>query len=293
MTCIVGLYSALTALRASAASTDANTQASNYAAQEYMFLNLFTTSGSSIPSIVSFLAFLGPLGGVLLGFDAVNRERSHGTLNRLVSQPIYRDSVIAGKFLGAFTVVCITVFSIGFLICGAGIFSTGIVPGGEEIARIIAFLLLTCFYIGFWLALAIFFSVVCRHTATSALACIAIWIFLSFFMTMLAGALAGAVYPTSGANAMTNTLSNYKMTLTLDRLSPYYLFSEAISTILNPNVRAIGIVTQSQLSGAVVGYLSFGQSLLLVWPHLVCLVALTAICFGIGYVCFMRQEIRA
>jgi len=185
------------------------------------------------------------------------------------------------------------VFSIGFLVVGAGIFSTGLLPGGEEIERIVAFLLLTCFYIAFWLALAIFFSVVCRHTATSALACIAIWIFLSFFMGMLASGISGALYPTSGANAAANTLSNYKLTLVLNRISPYYLFSEAVSTILNPNVRAIGIVTQSQLSGAVAGYLTFGQSLLLVWPHLVCMVALTLICFGIGYICFMRQEIRA
>lgn len=184
-------------------------------------------------------------------------------------------------------------FSIGFLTCGAGIFSTGLVPGWEEIERILVFLLFACFYIAFWLALSIFFSVVCRHTATSALACIAIWIFLSFFMNMLAGIIAGALYPTSGIGAMTNTLHNYKLTLALNRISPFYLFSEAVSTILNPNVRAIGVVTQSQLSGAVAGYLSFGQSLLLVWPHLVCMVAVTLVCFGIGYVCFMRQEIRA
>lgn len=53
------------------------------------------------------------------------------------------------------------------------------------------------------------------------------------------------------------------------------------------------MITNSQLSGAIAGYLPFGQSLLLVWPHLVCMVALTAVCFALSYIGFMRQEIRA
>lgn len=39
--------------------------------------------------------------------------------------------------------------------------------------------------------------------------------------------------------------------------------------------------------------LPLGQSALVVAPHLVSLVALTLLCFGICYACFMRQEIRS
>ena len=39
--------------------------------------------------------------------------------------------------------------------------------------------------------------------------------------------------------------------------------------------------------------LSLQQSLLLIWPHVVILVALTAVCFAVAYIRFMRQEIRA
>ena len=35
------------------------------------------------------------------------------------------------------------------------------------------------------------------------------------------------------------------------------------------------------------------QSALIVTPYLVSLVALTVVCFGICYACFMRQEIRS
>lgn len=39
--------------------------------------------------------------------------------------------------------------------------------------------------------------------------------------------------------------------------------------------------------------LSLTQSLLVVWPQVVGLVALTLLCFAASYLGFMRQEIRA
>ena len=282
VTCIASLYGALSSLSEAAES-----------GTEYFYLTLFTASGNSIPSFATFLAFLGPLVGIVLGFDAVTRERSQGTLNRLAAQPIYRDAIINGKFLAGLVVIVLIVFSLGFLACATGILAMGVPPQAEEIARLLTFLLFTCVYIAFWMGLSIFFSVRCRHAATAALACIAIWIFLSFFMSMIASAIANSAYPLSGMEGLVNMKANYTLELGLNRISPYYLFSEAASTILDPNVRSIGIVTMSQLSGAVVGYLPFGQSLLLVWPHLVCMVALTAIFFGGSYISFMRQEIRA
>ncbi len=88
-------------------------------------------------------------------------------------------------------------------------------------------------------------------------------------------------------------LANYNCQMNLNRLSPYYLYSEAVSTIMNPSVRSTNIILPQQLSGAVSGYLSLGQSLLLVWPHLTGLLALTAIVFAVSYISFMRREIRS
>ena len=221
---------------------------------EFLFLSLFTIGSSSIYSFATFLAFLGPLAGITLGFDAVGSERSQGTLNRLASQPIYRDSIINAKFLAGASVIALTVAFLGLYLSGAGILLTGVVPSGEEIARIIAFLILAVVYISFWLALS---------------------------------------YPLEGIEGFANILPNYELTLALNRISPYYLFSEAASTILNPGVRSIGVVTTTAYSGAVASSLSFGQSLLLIWPHLVVMVALVIAGFAIAYINFMRQEIRA
>ena len=260
---------------------------------EYIFLSLYTTSGSSIPSFASFLAYLAPVAGLALGFDAINRERSQGTLNRLVSQPIHRDAVINAKFLAGATVILMMIMFLGIMVGGIGLVCIGIPPTGEELARIFVYLLLTAVYTALWLALSMLFSVVSKHAATSALITIAIWIFFTLFATMVVQIIANLIYPLDGIAGYYNMYDNYSLQLTLDRFSPYYLYCEAASTLLNPNVRTLGITTQASYSGAVTSYLSFDQSVLLIWPHLTCMLALTIAAFTISYIAFMRQEIRA
>ena len=260
---------------------------------EYIFLSLYTLSGSSIPSVASFLAYLTPLAGLVLGFDAINRERSQGTLTRLVSQPIHRDAVIVAKFLSGMTVIAIMVFFVGILVGGLGLLSIGIPPGQEEILRIASYLLMTVFYTSMWMGIAMLCSTLCRHAATSALIVIALWIFFTLFATMVTEIVANICYPLEGIKGYYNLMDNYELQQTLNRTSPYYLYCEAVSTLLNPNVRTIGITTTESISGAIASYLSFDQSLLLVWPHLTCMVALTMAAFTVSYIAFMRQEIRA
>jgi ABC-2 type transport system permease protein len=283
VTAIASLYSALSGLQQSI--TDEGS--------DFVFLKLFTASGGGIPSFIFFIALLGPLIGLTLGFDAINGERSKGTLNRLVAQPIYRDAIINGKFLAGFAVIAITVFSIGFIISGVGLYIIGVPPSLEEIVRLLVFMIFTIFYMGFWLGLSILFSVLFRHAATSALSVIALWLFLAIFLGLLAGVIAGALYPLNDYSTTAQQLSNANATLAINRISPSYLYSEAVSTILSPNVRTLGLVTQSQMEYAVAGSLPLGQSLLLVWPHLTGLFALTMISFAASYICFMRQEVRA
>lgn len=263
------------------------------ASSSFIFLKLYTTSGNSIPSFMSFIGLLGPFVGLALGFDAINSERMSGTLNRLVAQPIYRDSIVVGKFLAGTTVITMMVGSMGIMIGAVGVLWTGIAPEFEEVLRILCFLFFTIVYIAFWLGLSIFFSVICRHSATSALSVIAVWIFFAVFMSMIASIVANAVYPIDSEwDVLVNGLNNYTLELNLNRISPYYLYSEAVTTIMNPSVRSVNVVTVSQLEGAVSSYLSLGQSLLLVWPHLTGLAALMLLSFAGSFLGFMRQEIR-
>lgn len=260
---------------------------------DYLFLSLYTASGNSIPSFMSFIALLGPLVGLVLGFDGISGEKSERTLYRIAAQPIYRDAIINGKFLAGTTLIFMMVFTMGISIGAVGLLCIGIPPSLEEIGRIFVFLLFTAVYISFWLGLSLWFSVICKNAAASAMAVIGIWLFCALFMGLVASMVANAVYPMNNEiQAYYNSLNNYTLELNLNRLSPYYLYSEAVTTILNPGVRSVNVITMESLSGAITGYLSLGQSILLVWPHLAGLVALMLATFAGSYICFMRQEIR-
>ena len=148
LTSCASIYGALTGLSDAVASDSS-----------YIFLKLFTLSGSSIPSFTSFIALLGPFVGLSLGFDAINSERSEGTLNRLVAQPIYRDAVINGKFLAGATIIFLMVFSMGLIAGSVGLLATGVPPSAEEAGRVLVQLFFTSVYICFWQALSILCSV--------------------------------------------------------------------------------------------------------------------------------------
>ncbi len=267
-------------------------QAMNTAEESFHFLKLFTTAGSGIYSFSTFLSFLGPVFGIMLGFDAINNEKAQGTLNRLAAQPIYRDTIINAKFLAGATVIALTVFSIGGLMAGAGLLMSGIVPQAEEWARLAVYLFMAAVYISLWLAIAMLFSVLSKHAATSALFSIALWLFLTMFLSLAANAVASLVY--SGAATTMDLIGQYRLDAALNRISPYYLFAEVTSVLMNPNVRSLDIMSVLEYqNGAVISYLTLGQSLLQIWPHLVAMIAEALAGFTAAYIAFMKQEIRA
>src|SRR5512147_1696277 len=159
-----------------------------------LFLLLFTATGKLF-SFVQFIGFFGPLIGIFLGFDSVNRERVSRTLSKLVSQPIHRDDVINAKFLSGVAIIAIVLVSIVLLISGLGIRLIGVVPGPEEIWRLAIYVVISLLYISFWLGISILFSVVFRSTATSDLASLALWLFFLLVVPIGSGLVADAVAP--------------------------------------------------------------------------------------------------
>jgi ABC-2 type transport system permease protein len=263
----------------------------------FIFLWLFTSTGKLF-SFVQFIGFFGPLIGIFLGFDSVNRERVSRTLSKLVSQPIYRDSIINAKFLSGVAMITIVLVAIVLIISGLGLRLIGVVPGAEEVWRLVIYLITSILYISFWLGISILFSVVFRSTATSALASLAVWIFFSFFVSLGAGAVANAIAPISesASGVDVNMEMNAKIQRTISLFSPMTLYGEATSPMLNPMRKAaklvfVGPIEQLSMS-RFQNPLPLIQSIFIVIPHLISIVATTVLCFGVCYLVFMRQEIR-
>ncbi|OCC05439.1 ABC transporter permease [Labrys sp. WJW] len=265
----------------------------NVGEDPFLFLRLLTTAREPLPSFVAFLGFLLPLVGIALGFDAVNGEYSRRTMSRILSQPIYRDALLAGKFLGGMTVIGICLLVLWLLITGMGILTLGLPPSGEEVLRGIAFLLASLAYAGVWLAVALLFSTIFRSPATSALATLTLWLVFTLFWGMIAPLAASFIAPVNPYDPMT-AVHQMEVSHMIARLSPNTLYGETISALLNPATRSLGLVFMSQLEGAVIGSpLPFGQSILLIWPQLSGMIAAMVLVYTIAYIAFQRQEVRA
>lgn len=264
-----------------------------------LFLKLFTVTpeGSRLPAFFQGLALLAPLFGIAFGFDAVNGERAQGTLPRLLSQPIYRDDVINGKFVAGLSVIGLSIVTLTAVVAGIGLLRIGVVPSLSDLTRLIIWLLVTVIYVGFWLALATLFSIVLRRAATSALAAFAAWVVASLFALLLIGIVADVVSPLPAEPTAEQVIENARTQRNLSRVFPQALYQEATVALLEPQQRTFDIlgllVLQSPGSGAIPGPLSLEQSLLIVWPQVTGLIALTVLCFAAAYVSFMRQEVRA
>jgi ABC-2 type transport system permease protein len=143
------------------------------------------------------------------------------------------------------------------------------------------------------------FSIFFRSIATSALAAVALWIFLSFFVSLGASVLADTAVPVDRqeeANPET-VMKNVRIKEGVSLFSPMVLYTKASATIIDPmrkTTRALVLLgPMEQLSAArFQNPLSLGQSLVVVYPYVVALVAVTLLCFAISYTVFMVQEIR-
>jgi ABC-2 type transport system permease protein len=264
----------------------------------FLLLRLFTRAGEGLPSLVSILSFFVPLVAIGLGFDLINSERNQRTLSRILAQPIYRDALLFGKFLAVLVTLAIMLIVLWLLVIGLGILMLGIPPGAEEVARATVMLGITIVYAGVWLALALLFSIVFRSAATAALVALGLWLFLTFLWPLLSPYLA-SLFLSDSVSSSSDLLGQLGILQAFSRVSPGALFGEIVSVILDPTVRS----TQQQMlaslglmlvqPGSIPGALPLTQSLLIVWPQAVAMVAGVIMLFVIGYVTFQRQEVRA
>ena len=260
----------------------------------FLFLRIFTSAPETLPiSFVFALNFIIPLMAIGLGFDAVNSEFNQRTLSRVLSQPIYRDALLLGKFLGGLATLAVVLTALWLIVFGAGLLLLGVPPRGVEVARGACFLVAAIAYGGVWLAAALLFSVVFRSTATSALCSLGLWLFFFLLWPMIAQTITLGLAP-SQIRSADEYLAIEQLGMVLARFSPGVLFSEAVVGLLNPETRTFGSMLPAQMRGAIPGApLPLDQSLMLIWPQMTGLIAGMIVVFAAAYVIFQREEVRA
>lgn len=268
----------------------------NIGESPFLYLRLLTIAPDPIPfSCLFIIGLVTPVIAILLGFDAINAEFNQRTMSRILAQPIYRDALLLGKFLARLLAFTIALVSLWLLVLGVGFLRTGLPPGGEELVRMLGFLIATVAYGSVWLAVALLFSVLFRAPATAALAAFGLWLLFTIFWSLMITPLLTTLIAGPPQGLLGPNLAYIQTEQVVQRLSPNTLYGEITRALLNPETRNLGVVlvTLGEARAMLPTPLPVSQSFLLIWAQLTGLIAATIVLFAAAYVVFQRQEIRA
>ncbi len=234
------------------------------------------------PTVITIMSYIASILGIALGFDAVNREKRDRTLILILSCPIYRDTLLTGKFISGAISIGITISLAIALACGNIMALTGIVPSQEELLRIAVFSILSFTYVLSYYAVSLLFSVIVDSASISLLLSMMFWVFNTYIVPSIAWTIASIISPES--------LEGFKVTsawILMFSINQHY---EATSVcLLNPRAAYRLLLTAPW--SIPLKPLSFAETMSTVWPSIAVLCMVTVISIMLSYMKFLTKEI--
>ena len=282
------------------------------------------------PSILFVFQMMSMLFGILyailaiaIGFNLISGEKESGSLKSLLSHPVFRDTIINGKALGGmgalgFAMLIMTLLSIGILMM------LGIMPTGDEFARILVFMGFTLLFMFSFFAIALMCSTIAKNSTRAITYTLVIFIVISFVMpiagTFVGMHLAGDTpeYPGMGRHEINESediskweeqkeeqerireerqeeMQEYwKKVMGVQEMftigDPKSNFDKVSAAVLNPRFQSFFVFGGPM--GEPPAETSILEALGMVWKNLLVLLVFPVIMFAIAYIKFMRMDIR-
>lgn len=172
----------------------------------------------TVVSLASLTIFFIPLIALLLSFDAIVGERERGSLLLLLSYPISRGQVLAGKFVGHILILAAATV-IGYGAAGIAITLLGEGADAEAWRSFSALIGSSVLLGGVFLALGYLISIVVRERATAAGLAVATWL---VFVLLYDLALLGWLVADQGKHL---TAQSFQLLLLLNPADVYRMFN--------------------------------------------------------------------
>jgi len=254
-------------------------------------------------SLVTMMSYFAPIMGIALGVDTISGEKEKGTLKLTLVQPVFRDTLINGKFLAAFLAISLATIIASLVNIGGSVLALGITPTGDDIARLMLFMLFSILFAMTFYGIAAFLSTVSKRTTQSVIISVMLWVIFTFIITIIASLIASSMVPISfqpGQNItrnqnpqlITEFTQRTSIEETISSLTPNYHYTRIAEYILQANVnigRGPGAFGPGQTETRTV---SIMESLGSAWPNILVLIVVTALTFIASYLLFTRQEVR-
>lgn len=229
------------------------------------------------------LAWFAPLIGIALSFDAVIKEQKSGSLNVLLTHPVYRDNIILGKLGGSI----LTLFLVLFVSTAVSVGTLLVLFGGAastmELIRIALYLLFTFLYTLVFLGIGIILSIIVKDAADSLTYSIVIWLGFSIVFTVVIT----AIFIISG-QTLTDP-SRWEVIAKISNISPMHHYAEVVTG--RASLGWGGPVTQSTIEGILDTRFTLSQWFSEFWMNITVLIVTPIILLIIAFIAFLRKDI--
>jgi ABC-2 type transport system permease protein len=240
-------------------------------------------------NFINYLAMLGALLSIILGFTTIEKERQSGTLGLILSRPLYRDQFLTGKVLGNAALLAVLLAAVGLITVLALIVVGQIGLTGDQGVKLGLTMFMSWLYMLIFFLLALFFTLWLPDGKQALLLTMIVWLVFAFIFPQIGDTmdldnqLPGGFFASMGMNKAQEdaALQQFRWYETVrdgvEELSPTKHY-ERVSFAL------LGIKTQFAAN-------TWLEVLQLKMIDVVGLMVPIILLSGASYVVFLRQEI--
>jgi ABC-2 type transport system permease protein len=230
-----------------------------------------------LSNLSEYVSIIGAILAIILGYNSLIEEKESGSLKLLLSRPVYRDHLLAGKLLGGAAVI-------GLLLALVFLFNlilltlvSGIWPSLADGGRLFVFIIMAFVYMMIFLTGSTMLSVKLHNAPQVFLIALVVWVIFSFVVPQMADT---QRVNSTVINSITGTASQIPQETSVSR----------VINFLSPtwHLRYIG----SQLLQATSSTIKMKGSALLTQSGATLLTLLTPVIVftALAYAFFLRDE---
>lgn len=235
------------------------------------------------------MTWFSPLVGIALSFDSIINERKSASLNVLLTHPVFRDTIILGKMLGAILLLLVVMLISSGISLGTIIFFLGAKVSTTDLSRIAVWLIITFCYTLVFLGTGLVCSIFVREATDSIVYNIAIWLIFCIMFVWVLTSLNYSLEPASEVNSGGSDITN-----NLLALSPMHHYAELSTGKIGLGWGAGGGGDRGEhMDGILDIRFTLAQWLKEFWTNLAILFIAPLILLITAYLKFLREDISA
>ncbi len=136
-------------------------------------------------TFINYLAMVGALLAMILGFTAIQKERRAGTLRLILSRPVYRDQLLTGKVLGNAELLAMLMLAVGIVTIIALYTIGGVGLTLDQTIKLMLTMVMSWLYMLIFFLLAMFFALVFPKGNQALVMTIIVWLVFAFIFPQI------------------------------------------------------------------------------------------------------------